>query len=139
MNDKKYTFDENLRNDDNFSSESVDVLISGRSRILASKLEVFASEIWSRLDIRRKHKDSIYKEQEKSRTLLDKLVRLVQYGFAHPTEKENLERQIFTLNQEARREDLDAWKDLVFVMRDFLNVWEAYEQAKVRGRFLNAG
>ena len=40
------------------------------------------------------------------------------------------------LEKERRTEDVECWRDVVMVMRDFLVVWEAHEQAKTKAIFL---
>ena len=41
------------------------------------------------------------------------------------------------LESQRRDEDVQCWRDIVMVMRDFLVAWEAHEQAKNRSIFIN--
>jgi hypothetical protein len=41
------------------------------------------------------------------------------------------------LEAQRRDQDVQCWRDVVLVMRDFLDTWDAHEQAKDRSIFLN--
>ena len=45
-------------------------------------------------------------------------------------------RKLLDFQTEARSEQVECWRDVVMVMRDFLMTWEAHEQAKARAIFI---
>ena len=67
---------------------------------------------------------------------LDRLDRLARYHLREHREKSALYQQMFNLGAERRAQDVDCWRDVVHVMRDFLYAWEAHETAKSRAILL---
>ncbi len=45
-------------------------------------------------------------------------------------------RKLFDFQTEARSEQVECWRDVVMVMRDFLYAWDAHEQARARAMFI---
>jgi hypothetical protein len=52
-------------------------------------------------------------------------------------EKRALYELLFKAKQEERLQDVECWRDIVLVMRDFLNTWDAHEQMQARAIFLD--
>ena len=108
-------------------------LIQGRIRIVHSKLEVMAAEINERLRIRKE----ILHRVDSDKNVVHKLMRQMAYRGAEQRDELGLHGKILDLQEEERKEDVESWRDIVMVMRDFLLVWEEYEKAKNRGSFLS--
>src|SRR5438132_1342438 len=92
---------------------SIDDFVHTRTRILNTKLEVLASAMLVDLDRRSNYLARQHKEKAPF------------YG------------QLFKLEQERRLQDVECWRDVVLVLRDFLDAWEAHEQAKAKAVFLD--
>jgi len=116
---------------------SLDLLLNFKSRILRSKLEVLASEIYTRLNLADRNLGRINDEKARVQEIVTKFTRLANYGRREHKDQNVLYQQIFDLETQRRSEDIECWRDIVMVMRDFLEVWEAHEQAKARAIFLN--
>ena len=116
--------------------KSIDLLINGRTRILDTKLEVFASEINERLRIRQKNVDEILYEELLTGSHI--LEFHPNYGIGRDDKaiQQTLYQKKFDLTKERRQQDIECWRDVVMVMRDFLLAWEAREQAGARSAFL---
>jgi hypothetical protein len=116
--------------------QSIDLLIHQRTRILDVKLEVFAAEIEERIRIRRRNVEDLLYEELYAGSLL--LEFHPNYGFRSYDSRlqQVLYQKVFDLTKERRQQDVDCWRDVVQVMRDFLNAWEAREQSGARARFL---
>ncbi len=119
------------------SDSSVDDFIHGRSRILRTKLEVLASEIRERFEIRTKNLERVDGDKEHISKMLMNLDRQAHYLMRQHKEKSPFYEQLFKLEQERRLQDVECWRDVVMVMRDFLYAWEAHEQAKAKAIFLD--
>lgn len=119
------------------ADSSVDEFLTQRTRVLTTKMVVFATEIQERLGIRKTNIEKLFHDQlsvsarlscvEDSR--LDPADKLQQAGF--------LEQKQIELNREERAQDTECWRDVAHLMRDFLAAWEGYEQARARGQFMN--
>jgi hypothetical protein len=125
------------QNQEKASDSSIDDFIHGRSRILRTKLEVLALEIRERLQIRVNNLERIDKDKIHTSTLLVDLDRRAHYLTRQHKEKAPFYDQLFKLEQERRLQDVECWRDVVMVMRDFLYAWEAHEQAKARAVLIN--
>jgi len=44
--------------------------------------------------------------------------------------------QLFEVQKEIRKERVEGWRDLTNVMRDFLEVWQAYQEARTTSIFI---
>jgi hypothetical protein len=117
---------------------ALDQLFGGRTTILKTKLEVFATEIFDRLTIRSHNLLKISEDEERVSTMLDRLAVQANYHLREHKEKAMFYELRFELERQKRGEDVECWRDVAQVMKDFLNVWEALEQAKSRSMFLNA-
>lgn len=116
---------------------ALDHLLHSKSRILRTKLEVLASEIQARFALWDRNLDRIGKEKENVEALLDQSTRLARYHLREQNEVARLRESSLRLDSERRDEDIQCWRDVVLVMRDFLNAWEVHEQAKARSIFIN--
>ena len=119
------------------AAEPLDNLLHSKSRILRSKLEVLASEIYTRLTIWDRNLARIGSDKEKVEKLLDQFSRLARYHLRDPKDVTRLHDSNLRLETQTREEDIQCWRDVVLVMRDFLETWEAHEQAKTRSIFIN--
>jgi hypothetical protein len=119
------------------SDSSLDDFIHSRTRILRTKLEVLASEIRERLQIRVKNLERVADDKIHITAMLVDLDRRANYLTREHKEKSPFYEQLFKLEQEKRLQDVECWRDVVMVMRDFLYAWEAHEQAKVKAIFLD--
>ncbi len=110
---------------------SLDDLINQKGRILKTKLEVFASEIHERVRIRSRNIDRISEDEETVKKMLKELNRMERYRLRDTGQQQRtLYQEVFTLEKERREQDVECWRDVVQVMRDFLDTWEAHQQAK---------
>jgi hypothetical protein len=119
------------------AAEPLDSLLYSKSRILRSKLEVLASEIYARLTLWDRNLIRISSDKENVEKLLDQFTRLARYHLRDPRDVTRLQDSTLRLEAQRRDEDVQCWRDVVMVMRDFLEVWEAHEQAKNRSIFIN--
>ncbi len=117
---------------------SLDRFIHQRSRILRTKLEILAAEIMERLRLRRRNQQRIGHQRETVETMLGYLAGLSHYHGKESREKGALYQATFDLDREARDQDVDCWRDVVGVMRDFLGAWEAHEQTEARAVLLRS-
>jgi hypothetical protein len=120
------------------ANAAVDQLFGQRTFILRTKLEVFTSELFDRLRIRSQNLVNITENQEALRKVLGKMARQVLYNMRpFPTDDSGLYRLVFDLETQKRGEQVECWRDVAQVMKDFLETWEALEQSKSRSIFLN--
>ena len=118
-------------------SLALDNFLHSRSRILRSKLEVIASEIFARLTMWNQNLGRIDQDKARVEELLNQFTRLARYRLRDQQDVGRLRDSALQLEAQRRDEDVQCWRDLVLVMRDFLSAWEAHEQAKNRAVFLN--
>ena len=118
-------------------SLALDNLLHSKSRILSSKLEVLASEIYARLTMWNRNLARIDDDKAKVEDLLSQFTRLACYHLRDQRDVGRLRDSALQLEAQRRDEDVQCWRDVVMVMRDFLESWEAHEQAKNRSIFLN--
>ena len=121
----------------NDSTKELDEFINRKGQVLNSKLEVLASEVLLRLDIRKQNLQRIDEDKDRAAMLLNRVSRLCNYNLAEPQEKTRLQQQFFDAEVEKRREHVEAWKDVTKVMRDLIDVWEAQAGAQSRARLLS--
>ena len=115
----------------------LDHLIHSKSRILGTKLEVLASEIQARFAMWDRNLERINTEKGPVEALLDQSTRLARYHLREQGEVTRLHESALRLESQRRDEDIQCWRDVVLVMRDFLDTWETHEQAKSRSIFIN--
>jgi hypothetical protein len=115
----------------------LDLLLHSKSRILRTKLDVLATEIVARLGIWNRNLERIHGEKAGVEELLDQSTRLARYHLRDQRDVGRLRGDALKLDTQQREEDVQCWKDVVLVMRDFLTAWESHEQAKSRAIFIN--
>ncbi len=111
-------------------------LLHLRSHILETKLKVLAAELLERFDLRDQNVARVDAEKGRVIEAMPKLARQARYHLREPRDNTAFYQQVFRLDGERRSQQVGCWQDVARVMRDFLDVWEAHQQANVRGRFL---
>lgn len=115
----------------------IENLFGQKRRIVHTKLEVLASEIFERIRIRTVNLGKIGKDKLDLYEMLIKVDHLANYGRRDHQEKRVFYELLFKVKQEERQQDVECWRDIVLVMRDFLYAWEVREQMQARALFLN--
>jgi len=124
-----------------FKDESLDKFISQRSGILSSKLEVLLQEIQARLAIRNKNIAGVDDDLNKVKEIMQALSPRAHY-FGDTPEKEEFHKvreNSFELEKERRDQDVSCWNDVVKVMQELMNTWEAHEQTVARAKLMKSG
>ena len=116
--------------------KSIDLLVHQRTEILNTKLQVFAAEIEERLRLHRKNVDILVQEELETGTLILEFDPHYGLGRYDSRLEQALYQKRFDLTKEQREQDVECWRDIVMVMRDFLTAWESHEQARARAVFL---
>ena len=137
MSNYNFVQENELPSSHTLSPGALDQLLNSKSRILKTKLEVLTAEVLQRLNIRDVNITRIGHDQNLLSEITQVLSRQANYGQREHKEKTPLYGKGFDLERERRAQDAECWRDIVMVMRDFLNIWEAHEQAKSRAIFLN--
>jgi hypothetical protein len=119
------------------ASAPLDNLLHSKSRILRGKLEVLASEICTRLNMWDRNLARIDSDKATVEKSLERVIRLARYHLRESRDITRLEDSNLRLESQRRDEDVQCWRDVVMVMRDFLETWESHEQAKARSIFFN--
>jgi len=116
--------------------EGLEELLHLRSHILETKLKVLAAELLERFDLRDRNVANVGAEKERIVEAMPQLARQARYHLRETRDNTAFYQQAFRLDEERRSQQVGCWQDVSRVMRDFLDVWEAHQQATVRGRFL---
>ena len=118
--------------------ESLDKFISQRSSILNSKLEILLQEIQARLTIKNKNSSSVDHDLDKVKYLMHRLSPKANYigDSSEKDEFNKLKHTSLELEKEKRDQEVSCWNDIVPVMRDLLNTWEAHQQSSARAQLL---
>jgi hypothetical protein len=116
--------------------DGLEELLHLRSHILETKLKVLAAELLERFQLRDQNVARVETEKERLIELMPQLARQARYHLREPRDNAAFYQQAFRLDEERRSQQVGCWQDVARVMRDFLDVWEAHQQATVRGRFL---
>ena len=119
------------------SSAALNSLLHSKGKVLKTKLEVLAAEILQRLNLRDVNVTRIGHDQTMLGDIVNALTRQANYQQREHREKLPLYSKQFDLEKERRAQDVECWRDIVMVMRDFLGVWESHEHARSRAIFLN--
>jgi len=98
---------------------------------------VFASEIFERLRLRTVNLSRLERDRADLYAMVQNLDRQARYRMREHQEKRVLYELLFKAKQEERLQDVECWRDVVLVMRDFLNAWDAHEQMQARAIFLD--
>jgi len=127
-----------LQSQDETADLSIDELVHQRTQILNEKLRVLGDSIEARLRLRRLNAERLTYD---SLTLTNMLLEFdPNYGRRpeDPQLRQKLYGHHFDLRKEGRQQDVECWRDVVMVARDFLTAWESHEQARARAMFLQA-
>ena len=116
--------------------DGLEELLHLRSHILETKLKVLAAELLERFQLRDQNVARVEAGKERVIEMLPQLARQARYHLREPRDNAAFYQQAFRLDEERRSQQVGCWQDVARVMRDFLDVWEAHQQATVRGRFL---
>lgn len=119
------------------SDVSLDQLLGSKSRILRTTLEVLALQIQARFAIWDRNLDRIRQDEFQLEPLLVQATRLARYHLHEQQDATRLRDSLLELSAERREQDIECWRDIVLVMRDFLYAWDAHEQARSRSIFIN--
>ena len=120
--------------------ESLDKFISHRSSILNSKLEILLKEVQARLAVKHRNTISVDNDIEKVKDIMHELSPKAFY-INNSTEKDEfhkLKHKSLELEKERRDQEVSCWNDVVPVMRDLLNTWEAHQQSSARAQLLKS-
>ena len=116
---------------------ALDHLLNSKSRVLRTKLETMAAEIQTRFAIWNLNLNNLNQEQSAIQKQFKHSTRLARYHLRDQKDVSQLQNSVLKLAEQQRNEDVLCWRDVVMVMRDFLDTWEVHEQAKQRSIFLN--
>ena len=123
--------------DDQLSSHSLDQLLGQKAALLRTKLNVLGAELRDRFRFREQNLSGLAGESERLDADVERVSRLVRYDLREPRDLSPFVQQRAQLDQELRRQTTACWTDIVPVVRDFLEVWEALEQSRARSLFLH--
>ena len=115
----------------------IENLFEQKRRIVHTKLEVLASEVFERMRVRTLNLGKIGHDKDRLYKMLVDLDRQANYHLREHQDKRVFYEVLFKVKQEERQEDVECWRDIVLVMRDFLYAWEVREQMQARAMFLN--
>lgn len=114
----------------------VDTLLHQKSHIFAKKLDVLAAAMLVRTSLMRENLFLIEAQRARLEDMLLTLDRHARYHMREQREKTVVYQALFALDAERRSQAVECWRDVVLVIRDFLEVWEAHQQSQARARFL---
>lgn len=126
-----------MEQDDSPSMHGLDLILNQRADLLRTKLSVLTNELCDRVRLREQNLERLAGERERVESDLCRVARLARYDLREPRDLGPFHQQRAQLDAELRRQGVDCWQDVVPVIRDFLEVWEALEQARARAIFLN--
>jgi hypothetical protein len=112
-------------------------LVHQNTRILNTKLDVLAALILERLRLREDNLLRIDTDKTNATGLLERLAVAARYHLREHRDKTVFYQTLFDLERERREQDVECWRHVVDVMRDFLIFWDAHERAKARAIFLH--
>lgn len=115
----------------------IENLFEQKRRIVHTKLEILASEIFERMRIRTLNLTRLEKDKLDLYQMLTRLDRQANYHLREHQDKRVFYEVLFKFKQEERQQDVECWRDIVLVMRDFLYAWEVREQMQARAMFLS--
>jgi hypothetical protein len=118
-------------------ADEIENLFGQKRQTIQTKLEVLASEIFERMRIRTLNLSRLQENRIDLYKMLSQLDRQANYHLRDHAEKRVFYELLFKVKQEERQEDVECWRDIVMVMRDFLPVWEVREQVRARAIFLD--
>lgn len=119
---------------------ALESILNGRTELTETRLAVTAVQIIERLRIRATNLKQLLDEEL---SIDNKLLR-IQGQFPPGFNKElmgieaQFDQRSDLVKSAQRREDVECWRDLTNVMRDFLNAWEGFSRNAAKNRFLSA-
>ena len=116
---------------------SVDDLIGRRTDILATKLDVLTTQMHERLNLRTRHTHSLDYDECSLGTAMN-LVYVQSGRYIQGADRRitGLQKQGFDIHEQRRKQDVECWRDVAMLTRDFLGVWEAYQKAKAKAELM---
>jgi hypothetical protein len=124
---------------------ALESLLNGRTELAETRLSVTAVQIIERLRIRAKNLKQLVDEE----LSIDNKLLKIQGQFSAGSNWEvfnqdfmgieaQLEQRNSNVQSAQRREDVECWRDLTHVMRDFLNAWDGFSRNAAKNRFISA-
>lgn len=110
--------------------DSLSGFVQQPTRALKMRLEVLASEIFLRLDIRQHNQEKIQCDMSTTSQMVDSIRPSVHYGIHSWADLNNLVQRKFDLEKEARSQDVECWQDITKIIKDFLDSWDSLEKAR---------
>lgn len=120
---------------DQTAGNEIQRLLSQRSQILETKLEVIAGQIVERLRLRKLNLEALVTEEVEVDTELMWFQNNF-YARANSHLVSTFQNRRFDIGREKRLQNVETWRDLVHVLREFLQIWEDLQQSKVRDQLL---
>lgn len=105
---------------------NLEVMLHQPVDILRTKLEILASQIVERIHLRKENLHRIGNDERRVYDMLRKLV----YRVLDARALSPFYEQIFSLAKERREQDVECWRDVTQVLRDFLYIFGAFEEAR---------
>jgi len=122
---------------------ALESLLNGRTELAETRLAVTAVQIVERLRIRAKNLRQLMDEElfiDNKLLQVQGMVPVRPYSIGRDHDFMGLEAQLEQRNSQIqnaqRREDVECWRDLTHVMRDFLNAWEGFSRNVAKSRFM---
>ncbi len=119
---------------------ALEAILNGRTELAETRLAVTAVQIIERLRIRARNLKQLFDEE----LSIDNKLLQIQGQFPSGFNKDlfgieaQMDQRVSLVQSAQRREDVECWRDLTNVMRDFLNAWESFSRNEARNRFLSA-
>lgn len=117
---------------------SLEEFIYNRTKILKEKLKILLAEMNERLRLKNKAQLDLNHDKSKLEEVMHKIAVQIDQGLRDYKDKDSIYQKILELNKEKRREDREYWLDNMKILRDFLETWDSYEQARAKGRLLRS-
>ncbi len=121
---------------DSLDESDLENLVHQKSKLLHTKLEVLTAEILVRLNVMGRNLRGVDSQQEAVQEMLNRLDNAANYHLREHSEKSIFYQQLFDLQTERRQQEVECWRDVAMVMKDFLEIWETHQQSKGRAIFL---
>ena len=119
------------------AADTLNELFEVERRIVRTKLEVLAAEMHGRLVVHANNLSRVDRDKEFTLETFARLDVAARYHLREQSDKNTFYRTLFSLEQERRSQDVECWRDLVMVMRDFLIMFETHERAQAKVRMLS--
>ena len=118
---------------------ALEAILDGRTELAETRLAVTAVQIIERLRIRARNLKQLLDEE----LSIDNKLLGIQGQFPPGFNKDlfgveaQLGQRVSQVQGAQRSEDVECWRDLTNVMRDFLNAWDGFSRNEARNRFLS--